>query len=517
MDDTSIEARLIRAILGQAKASALMTDAYINSMAQAGAPLRMEMFYGTFRREGAWLNPFDLHRMLRLLRPDLPDLKERGFLQTWGYGLTPAMERSLSSPMETSAIPKGCWFGGREPLMGLYSTSYWASWPEPLALMFHYPIQIATAAKHGKRNFEVTCEDEATIVRLAFEAVGLKGEAIIRIKTEEYRQRVRAAWEAVVEALGGPDQAHRAFEVGMRSATCMQQHRIVLEECKRVGITRTSNLFLAYELNMIPVGTTGHAHQMRHGADINGFRAIRDSRPEMPSYLFDTRHPIHLGIPALIQVMLEDPSRACSARFDSGNQDEQFTDILGECGKHSLGPVLIFEDSYNDVKTVRNESFLAAWQFPKEERAWYGYGGYGTSRTAFSEYTRDLVSFVWKLCLTSGMPVQKQSGTPGKESNGGRLVSYTRVFDEPADPKYADYQRLIAQQGEPVRGFVALDSPKGMSNSGGKTDGPLKVRTSPETWAISERVHEQQATEVAARMRELGEGALADVVEGKGR
>ena len=247
----------------------------------------------------------------------------------------------------------------------------------------------------------------------------------------------------------GHTQMHRAFEVGLRAATCMQQHLMALEACRSVGINRTSNVYGAWKHYMIPVGTTGHEHQQRWGLrDEDGFRAIRDMRPEPPSYLFDTYNPIKLGIPAALKVIRETPDRPCSMRFDSGDQDEQLRLILK--GLHGYGhlntPVnLIFEDGYTADKTALNESGLdGLW--PRDRRL-YGYGGFLVSAPAPTNLNRDKVSAAYKLCETGGRPVMKFSGTPGKESLPGRPVILRQSPDK----------AMIAQEGEDVPGYKPLN------------------------------------------------------------
>lgn len=468
----SIEARLVRALLGRERASVQDSDAYKKAMAQAGAPLRRESFYMTFRRPGVWYNPFHLATIIRLLRPEHPDLKERGFLQAWGYGLTPAMEKALDAPMDIYSIPKGEWFGPKEPIIRGTSASFLVSWLEPLALMLHYPIQIATAIKRdGLRRFKVTCEDEAEIIRIVWEAVEAEGEPEIEMDTAGYIANVMRNAEAIEIALHG--ETARAFEVGMRAATCIQQHRIALRAMKRLGIEKTSNLRLAYELNMIPVGTTGHEHQMRFNTDLDAFRAVRDTRPETPSYLFDTYDPMSIGIPAIMRVVMEDPDQRFSCRFDSGDQDAQFEKLWAFTSEYAPHGNFIFEDGYNAEKTARNEDFLRERGFPTKQ-AWYGYGGYLIAQPSFTPFTRDKVSAAWKLCETAGEGRMKFSGSPGKESLPGRLVTYVLAYD-PSD-------RMVGQEGENVpAGYVRFDTERERLRLHPYNPDQITVSLSPET------------------------------------
>jgi len=486
----TIEQKLAALILGRPKASALQTDAYKNSMAQAGFPLRPESFYLSFRREGLWYNPFDLIEVLQAFKPELPSLKERGFLQTWGYGLTPAMEQALGQDVSGWAVPKGQWFSAKEPIARVDGASFSVSWLEPLAIRLHFPIQVATALVNGERVFEVTTASEVGIICLCAEVVGVAAMHLdITVNGADYYRAVERNAEAVMHALRWCDPSKRAFEVGMRGAVTETQHRLALQACKGAGITRTSNLSLAYELNLIPVGTTGHEHQQRHGpGDIHGFRAIRDSRPESPSYLFDTEEPLLLGVPAIAQVLGEDPlgERRCSVRFDSGDQDAQFDAMRRSehpASRHS-GLAFIFEDGYTAEKTEKNEGFLKKRGFPLE-RAWYGYGGFLTSAPAMTPYTRSKVSAAYKLCETSGRPVMKWSGSPGKESYPGRIRTFMRVEGDGPD-------RLVGQEGESdPPGYIPVKSPESpylTPEPKFVASKPLTVEASPMTAGITVRL-----------------------------
>lgn len=438
----SLEQRLARAIIGQDEASALMVDAYKIAMAQAGFALREETFANVCRRGPPLYNPFDLDAVIQAFRPSIPNIKESAFLTANGYGLTPAMETALTRPIRVVGAPKGTWVAPNTPTNTVTSASFMASWLEHFNIMLNYPLQIATAMKKGERHFDVVCSDEATIIGIVAEALGVDG---VRVSTDfGYKDRVRAAARAAKDALGG--EAHRAFEVGLRAATCMQQHMMVLEVCHEVGIHKTSNVYGAWKFYMIPVGTTGHEHQMRWGGptadDHAGFRAIRDMRPEPPSYLFDTTDPMNKGIPAAIEVMMEDRTRPCSMRFDSGDQDAQFKKIHAGIKTWGLDPNLIFEDGYTADKTAKNEAFCDAEGWPRHKRM-YGYGGFLVSKPHPSPYNRDVVSAAYKLACTAGRAVMKFSGSPGKESIPGKPIVVMAPISKPNEVTY-----YIAQEGE---------------------------------------------------------------------
>jgi nicotinic acid phosphoribosyltransferase len=443
----TVAQKLVRLMTGMERPSALMTDAYKNSMAQAGFPLRYEAFYATLRRGGPWYVPFNFEEIIQALVPLPPSEKEELFLNETGYGLTAAMRVALSGKIEVTAAPEGSWILGKEPLLVTKGPSFLVSWLEPLAIMLNFPVQVATAMMNGAREFPCSCSDEASIVQLVARHMGVRG-VTTEVDEGKYVQRVRENLAKIKEALGG--EIHRGFEVGMRGATCMEQHRLALQECKEAGMTQTSNLFLARELRLTPVGTSGHEHQERWGSDIAGFRAIRDMRPNRPSYLPDTYGLYSLGLPAAIKVIQEEPTRSAIVRLDSGDQKKQVEILLKELPPEQY-PLwgLIFEDGYNDKKTREMELYceakIARWQ------RLYGYGGFIVTESSPSPYKRDNASAVYKLCWSAG-PRMKTSGTPGKESLPGlpvifRLIAYQSPLAD----------GLIGQEGEePPDGYAKL-------------------------------------------------------------
>lgn len=451
----TLEQRLAQAIIGQETASTLMVDAYKFAMAQAGKPLCPETFALVFRRGCPFYNPFDLNAVVQSFRPATLTLKEGAFLTANGYGMTPAMEVALTKPIRVVSAPKGTWVAPNTPAATVSSASFMASWSEHFAIMLHYPLQVATAIRKGERHFVVVCPDEEKIVRIVAEACGVTD---VMVDTDTgYMDRVRAHAIAVKQALKG--EAHRAFEVGLRAATCIQQHLMVLGVLREVGIHKTSNVYGAWLLYMIPVGTTGHEHQMRWGGetadDRIGYRVIRDTRPEPPSYLFDTTDPIRRGIPRAFEVIAEDPLRPCSMRFDSGDQDVQFLMIKEMSDAYGVYPTLPFEDSYDAEKTIRNEAFCDKHEWPRHLRL-YGYGGFLVSRPHPSPYSRDVVSASYKLACTAGQAVQKISGSPGKESIPGKPIVLQVTYPE-INKNAVVY--VIAQEWEEVDDSMSLPCP----------------------------------------------------------
>mgnify|MGYP001560881499 CR=1 FL=1 len=408
------------------------------------------------RKGGPFYIPLNLNAVVQALLPGMPPTKEAAFLAANGYPLTTAMELALTKPVKLSCAPAAAWVGAGEPVLTVTGPSFLVSWLEPLLIMLHYPIQVATAMKGDvlKRKFTFTSSDEARIIHIINAAVlagtGIDVPVLELTRDEGYQDRVARNILDAVFALNG--EAHRAFEVGLRSATCMAQHLRVLEVCNRLGIRKTSNVFGAWKNYMVPVGTTGHEHQMRWSAgqternlDLPGFQAIRDMRPEPPSYLFDTFDPLKLGIPAAMRAISEAPERPCTLRFDSGDQNLQYEAIRNSCNVSATAPTLVFEDGYTADKTAKNEVFCHLW--PKEKRL-YGYGGFFVADPSSTPYVRDAVSAAYKLSSTGGVPVWKC--TPGKVSVPGKPVILEQV------PLGTTIKHLIAQEGETVEGYSPI-------------------------------------------------------------
>ncbi len=410
--------------------SSLATDAYKYSMAQAGFPLRRETFYFSFRRGGPQFVPFDLAQIVRsMLGSVAPSPEDLEFARWSGYGVTDAMEHVLvtgAAGVEVCAVPQGVWVLEREPILSVTGPSFLVSWLEPMLLWLNYPIQLATAFKLGQVDDAMrtaTCAEHEAIIREVATTVGADPGTITR-EDEAYRQRVRSVVRSLCDAVGTPE---RVFEVGMRSAVCMEQHRIALEACKAEGVVRTSNVHLGRELELTAVGTMGHEHVQRWGNDLSAFEAMRDMRSSPPSYLLDTFDTMGSGIVAAVEVMRSRP-HDCSIRYDSGNKFIQYLhacELLSEAG---LTPSHVLEDGLDLAATEHFESLREFTRWPREKQL-YGYGGTIVAGPATNPLTRDRVSAVFKLTETGGTPRMKFGNERGlgKQSVPGQPVVWRRL------------------------------------------------------------------------------------------
>jgi nicotinate phosphoribosyltransferase len=241
------------------------------------------------------------------------------------------------------------------------------------------------------------------------------------------------------------------------------------------GIRRTSNVLLARTLGMIPVGTMGHEHVQRYGADEPAFRAMREGRPGRSSYLLDTYDTIRSGIPAALKLIREDPGRGDSIRYDSGDKEKQYRTAVELAKSQGIRPVMILEDGWDLGLTRRFEALReeVGW---KPEEQFYGYGGHLVAATAPGTLTRDRVAAVWKLSQTGGTPTMKlaDDANRGKESVPDRLVLWRRM--QGGGPT-----GIIGQEGEATpAGYEAWGS--------APADPKYALEFSPETQALQTKL-----------------------------
>jgi nicotinate phosphoribosyltransferase len=202
--------------------SLLATDGYKFSMAEAGWPLRTETFYYSHRKGGPQVLPVDVRTFVRSLLPR-PAEDDYRYLAEHSYEMASGFKAAIvqTDALQIRALARGAVFYDREPVFTVTGPSALVSWLEPLVLMLHYGIQVASRAGDVR---SVTCERQREIVRETLDAVSLPAPAI-EVDSDGYYRRVLAAAKALVEAVKDPD---RIFEVGMRSASCLEQHEIAL-------------------------------------------------------------------------------------------------------------------------------------------------------------------------------------------------------------------------------------------------------------------------------------------------
>lgn len=431
--------------------SLLETDGYKFSMAEAGWPLRHETFHYVHRRGGAQVVPFDVEAEVRALLPSAKP-EDYAFLASHEYEMGAGFKAAILQidRVKISALPMGALFFPGEPVFTVTGPSALVSWVEPLLLQLNFRFQVAALALRDPEALAqslatVTCEEQKALVEKTLAPLGVRPPEM-KVDEDGYRNRVRAR---VRELKALVKDASRLFEVGLRSATCERQHEIVLEACKEEGLTRTSNVLGAKRLGMVPVGTMGHEHVMRYGADLAAFRAIKERRPHRSSFLLDTFDTLSSGIPAAFALMQESPGAGDSIRYDSGDKLSQYFYAVARAKELGIRPVHILEDAFNLELTKKFEEMrhVVGWE-PHEQ--FYGYGGWLVAEPSGVPLTRDKVSAVYKLSMTAGEPVMKFAQDSGKRSVPGCPVVWRRRH-------VSGPVGIIGQDGEtPPEGYFVL-------------------------------------------------------------
>jgi nicotinic acid phosphoribosyltransferase len=316
--------------------------------------------------------------------------------------------------------------------------------------MWSYRIQVATLAlsepeKLAEAVATVTCERQKELVEETLDQVGVKAPAI-RVDSSGYAERVRARVKELVEITG---DAGRIFEVGLRAASCLEQHLLALEAAKSAGLKRTSHVWGAQKLGLTPVGTMGHEHVQRFGSDDAAFRAMSERRPQRSSYLLDTFDTIASGIPTALALIAERKGEGDSIRYDSGDKEAQYRFACAKSKELRVSPVQILEDGFDAPQTKHFEKLRLECGVDASRQV-YGYGGYLIASTA-GGLTRDRVAAVYKLSQTGRRAAMKfgNDAGAGKQSIPGRPVALRRHGDGAVG--------WVGQQGEaPPAGVGAL-------------------------------------------------------------
>lgn len=433
----------------------LATDGYKFSMGEAGWPLRRETFYYSHRKGGLQVLPFDVEAELKRVLPEAA-AGDWEYLAANEYEMGSGYRAALRSPeakLTVRALPRFAVFSDREPVFSVTGPSALVSWLEPLLLQWSYRIQVATVALREPTSLPaavgvVTCEAQRQLVLETLDAVGVQAPAV-EVQPEAYAARVKARVEELVAIVGTPA---RLFEVGLRAASCLSQHLLALEGCKAAGLTRTSNVYGARRLGLVPVGTMGHEHVQRFGSDDAAFRAMVDRRHQRSSFLLDTFDTITSGLPTAFAIMRERPGERDSIRYDSGDKEAQYRHAVQLARSLGVDPVHILEDGFDAEQTQRFEALRAEVGLSPADQV-YGYGGYLVAQTAGTPLTRDRVAAVYKLSQSGAKPTMKfgnEAGS-GKQSVPGRPVLFRRRAQ--ASGPFG----VVGQEGEaPPAGYDVL-------------------------------------------------------------
>ena len=218
--------------------SVLATDGYKFSMAEAGWPLRKETFYFTFRRGGAQVVPFDVAAYVKSLLPRA-DASDYAFLADHEYAMGDAFKAAIrDGQVQVHGAPKGAWVLPREPLVdgdgavGARVVARAAHAPGALP----HPARDARDARSAARSRRPSRRSRA---RRSAPWSGRRStrSACVRRTIHVDADGVRVACERASQGARARSRADgsRVFEVGLRSATCVEQHLVALEACSDAG------------------------------------------------------------------------------------------------------------------------------------------------------------------------------------------------------------------------------------------------------------------------------------------
>lgn len=458
--------------------SVLESDAYKCSMAVAGMPLCMETFYFSFRRGGPIYISIDLEKYVEsILPPTSIQEDELQFLDKHHYTFMPAMMSALmaqsTSLFRVRCAPKGSWVFPGEPIVTITAPSFLVSWLESKLTAIQYVLQLGTKLvggygpisynKFGAGGEQVAISDDhEEIIRSTFDAVdvALVNNNVHRIDAE-YEDTLNVTFKKILEAVGG--NGNRIIEGGMRAAICMGHHKKVLEAMKEVGIKRTSNMFLAKMLDLIPVGTAGHEHTQRYGEDYLAMSMFVDRVPGISSCLPDTWSTMQSGLPATFRVAEEHPHRNFLCRFDSGHREGYFVMATKQIQQRAIENIVFnIAGDMDSYKITAFEKWREITNWPAT-RLSYMIGGAVTGETLPTSLTRSRVAAVFKLSMSNGKACMKFGDD--QMINGNRLAVANGKMSVPGDPivfrkTYGEGPiGIVGQAGEdpPDRNYMQLD------------------------------------------------------------
>lgn len=468
--------------------TSLATDAYKMSMALGGRPEEEEAFYLSYRSGGAMFMPLNLEDIVDECIPDVADIDfkaDEEWLVSKGF---PVTQKILRTAVDSSnlkivyAAPKGELVCPREPLLTLKGPQALMSWPESLLIgRVSYQMQVASAVKKAAdsgsweefeaRISKVTCERQKELTLEACRGAGLGDEdiehlaSLIQVDEQGYYDAVQANAKKLLAT--GVD-VNRFFEVGLRAATCMEQHLIALKALKDLGFIRTSNVYGAYVLDMIPIGTLGHEGVTRWGG--NDEVAFRKHLKVLPVLimLLDTNDTLKVGLPTAFKLMQEFPDRNDGVRPDSGNLEDQFRVFEKGLKKYNIRPrPWVFEDGLDDVSVAFYENLREELEYPAEKTL-FGLGGFFIDRPEFTGFRRGLISMIYKLSWTESYgPAMKfgneeEKGDSGKQSIPGIPVLAVCDDNFETSPLRGDKDVMVCQEGNLPEGWRIYS--KGDSN-----------------------------------------------------
>jgi nicotinate phosphoribosyltransferase len=241
-----------------------------------------------------------------------------------------------------------------------------------------------------------------------FPQAGLLDAARVRLRSKI--QEVKACPEAM-----DPDDPFIFFDFGLRrrfSAAWQKEVALTLKRELPLNFRGTSNVDLAFDLGLTPIGTMAHEYLQAHQAF--GHRLADSQKAALEGWVQEYRGDLGYALTDVIglDAFLRDFDLYFAKLFDGLRHDSGDPIVFGErCIAHyetlRIDPrskALVFSDNLNFRKAL--DLFL---YFRKRTKRTFGIGTFLMNDTPVPP-----LNIVMKLTRCNGQPVAKLSDSPGK-------------------------------------------------------------------------------------------------------
>jgi nicotinate phosphoribosyltransferase len=247
---------------------------------------------------------------------------------------------------------------------------------------------------------------------------------------EEAKYRLYDKFEAM-DYVHGTDETFSFCDFGLRRRYSGSWHRAVVESFKNTpAFTGTSNVFLARELKVKPIGTMAHEYLQAYQT-LSPLREFQKNALMDWALLYRGKLGIALTDTVGIDAFLNDFDLLLAkiydgVRHDSGDPVEWAEKVLNHYQKLGIDPktkTLVFSDGLTPKKAIEIHR-----EFSHKAKLVFGIGTNLTNDTGETP-----LNIVMKLTSLGGLPVAKLSDSQGKTMcNDSAYVSHLRkTFENP--------------------------------------------------------------------------------------
>jgi nicotinate phosphoribosyltransferase len=309
--------------------------------------------------------------------------------------------------------------------------------------LFHFQRRFITAGAHGDELRIRAAGPQVHVMFFEIFVLAIVNELYFRAADQEQalaegRTRLRSKLQALREFERLPPRAHpmELFDFGVRRRFCAAWQREVIQTL-RDQVPRlfkgTSNVLLAKELQLVPIGTMAHEYlQMYQGLDVR----LRDfQRAALEDWVQEYRGDLGIALTDVVgmDAFLSDfdlyfAKLFDGLRHDSGDPIEWGEKALAHYRRLRIDPHtkrFVFSDGLTLSKVLRiYDTFADSAQL-----------GFGVGTHLTNDVGLVPLNIVMKLTLVNGQPVAKLSDSPGKTmcSDQTFLAYLRQVFRMPAN------------------------------------------------------------------------------------